>query len=386
MTMADRFNAHDGAAPGVRDQQRLAAEISALFSPARLRLAREYRGLTQTALAASAGISSAAISQFEKLDGNRPAPTTLLGLAEALDFSLSFFAVQAAPSSRRSTDLADVGGFFRSLRSFSVTDRRRALAVPHCVRDLADALERRVQLPHHDSPRFPVPPEAGMQGVEEAAAAVRDAWGVPGGPIGNVLSLLERHGVVCVRYSLGQHNVDAFSVPFPERPVVVLGSDKEKSDRDRFTGSHELGHLVMHNLEHAGTKIVEQQAHRFAGAFLLPEADAREVLPTRPEWPELVRLKKQWGMSLGALLRRALDIDVMSENAYVQAMKYMSMRGWRRNEPGDIGPIESPRLLATAVQLSECTAADLATRTGWPSALVADLLAASTDPRPSVSW
>lgn len=373
------------ANPVTDQDKRLAAEVSALFSPARLRLAREYRRLTQSALARAVELSPAAVSQFEKSDGNRPAPPTLLALSAALGFPLSFFALQAAPSSR-TTETSDAGGFFRSLRSFTVVDRRAALVVPQCVRDLADALEHEVLLPDYDVPRIPVGPDDPPSSVEQAADSVRAAWGLPPGPVGNVLKLLEQHGIVCVRHSLGQHDVDAFSVPFEERSVVVLGGDKDASDRDRFTGSHELGHLVMHDLEDAGTKVIESQAHRFAGAFLMPAPVACEVLPARADWRELVRLKKQWGMSIGALLRRASDVGVMSPNAYVQAMKYMSMRGWRKHEPGALGPVESPRLLITALRLAECRPEDLAARTGWPPDLVTDLLKASSDPRPAITW
>lgn len=385
MTVSDHPVPARSAAPVTDEDRRLAAEVSALFSPARLRLAREYRRLTQTALARAIEVSPAAVSQFEKVDGNRPAPATLMALSATLGFPLSFFALQSAPSSRTS-ETSDAGGFFRSLRSFSVVDRRAALVVPQCVRDLIDALEHEVLLPDCKFPRVPVGADDPQSAVEQAAADVRDAWGLPPGPVDNVLKLLEQHGIVCVRHSLGQHDVDAFSVPFEERAVVVLGGDKNASDRGRFTGSHELGHLVMHDLENAGTKAIEAQAHRFAGAFLMPEPVAREILPARADWRELVRLKKQWGMSIGALLRRATDVEVMSPNAYVQAMKYMSMRGWRRHEPGALGPVESPRLLITAVRLAERRPEELADRTGWPTDLVSDLLKSSADPRPAVTW
>ena len=77
-------------------QQAVAA--SALFSARRLRLARESAGLTQTALAGQAELTSAAISQFEKGEA-RPAPQTLQRLAGALGFPVHFFATGTAPSS-----------------------------------------------------------------------------------------------------------------------------------------------------------------------------------------------------------------------------------------------------------------------------------------------
>jgi Zn-dependent peptidase ImmA (M78 family) len=57
----------------------------------------------------------------------------------------------------------------------------------------------------------------------------------------DVVSTLERHGIVCARYHVGTHAVDALSVPFPERPVTALGDDKAKRHRERFSAAHELG-------------------------------------------------------------------------------------------------------------------------------------------------
>jgi Zn-dependent peptidase ImmA (M78 family) len=68
-----------------------------------------------------------------------------------------------------------------------------------------------------------------------------------------------------VRDYRSSHRVDAFSVPFPDRPVVVLSSVKGKHDRSRFDAAHELGHLVMHNNVTDTSKEIEAQAHRFAG-------------------------------------------------------------------------------------------------------------------------
>jgi len=85
--------------------------------------------------------------------------------------------------------------------------------------------------------------------MEKAAAEVRKVWHVPAGPIQNVVSLLEAHGVVVIRLPLDSPDVDAFSLPFADYPVIVLGSDKNDRARSRFDASHELGHFVVHGDE-----------------------------------------------------------------------------------------------------------------------------------------
>ncbi|WP_375167543.1 ImmA/IrrE family metallo-endopeptidase [Bradyrhizobium sp. CCGUVB4N] len=52
---------------------------------------------------------------------------------------------------------------------------------------------------------------------------------------------------------------------------------------------------------------MEQQAHRFAGPFLLPrEAFRFEVTP--PTLDYFCALKKRWGMSIATMIYRAFDL------------------------------------------------------------------------------
>jgi Zn-dependent peptidase ImmA (M78 family) len=117
--------------------------------------------------------------------------------------------------------------------------------------------------------------------------------------------------------------VDAFSRRFGKQPLVVLTADKTL-DRQRFDAAHELGHLVLHIEEEAGNRILEEQAHMFAAAFLMPQALIKNDLPSRLEWSVFRSLKEIWGVSVQALLRRAKDLDRMSEATYRRAMITLS--------------------------------------------------------------
>ena len=236
-------------------------------------------------------------------------------------------------------------GFFRSLRRTSVTHRRRARALAHIAHDLA------VTAGHPDCrrsayPRYPSPAWQAPDGeLEEAARQVRQAFGLPRGPVPNVAETLEKHGILVIRLPLDTADVDAFSLPFHDRPVVVLGTDKNDRARSRFDGAHELGHLVVHGDQIWGVKEVEHQAHAFAAAFLMPADDIRDELPDRADWPVLFQLKQKWQVSLAALLMRARTLGRMSENNYLTAVKAASARGWRRIEPVPLGRPEQPTCL-----------------------------------------
>jgi len=363
-----------------------AADVVTLFSPQRLRLAREARALTQKDLAQRAGITSAAVSQFEKTL-SRPTKSTVRRLADALDFPVRFFATGDAPSSRPdlNLDLLDGYGHFRSLRSVTSAQRREALSVTHLVRDVTDVLSRLVRLPQRNVPSFPMAEDDDPERAELYAAQVREAWDVPPGPIEDVLRLMERNGVVTVRHRIDNRTVHAFSAPFPDHPVIVLHQHGAKRDRDRFNASHEAAHLTIHTPRNTlASKVVEEQAHRFAAAFLMPERDIRAELPHRADWPYLLTLKKRWGVSMSALLRRANTLDVMTDSTYTQAMRTMSTRGWRTEEPGEFSTPEAPALLVQASQLAHVGVQSLSEATGWPVNLIESVLFASTDARPEL--
>jgi Zn-dependent peptidase ImmA (M78 family)/transcriptional regulator with XRE-family HTH domain len=306
------------------------------FERARLRVARELVGISQNQLATQVSLSAAAISQFES-GAARPSPDTVAALGAALMVPAGFFARPVAETHE---------GFFRSLRRTGVTDRRRARAVAHVAHDLALAAAAIGQFPVSDVPRIPAtgldaPPDE----IEDIARQVRAQWRVPPGPVADVVGLLEMHGIVVIRLPLDSTDVDAFSLPFADHPVVVLGTDKNDRARSRFDGAHELAHLVLHGEQIWGIKEVETQAHRFAAAFLMPADEIGDQLPTTVDWPRLFELKRYWQVSLAALLMRARTLHRMSESTYLTAIKAASARGWRRLEPVPLGSPERPKNL-----------------------------------------
>jgi len=65
-------------------------------------------------------------------------------------------------------------------------------------------------------------------------------------------------------------------------------------------------------------------------------------------------------------------VGVMPTATYMQAMRTMNARGWRRDEPGSLGLAESPSILNKA----------MGTAGLQPENVVAQLLASSRDARP----
>lgn len=154
---------------------------------------------------------------------------------------------------------------------------------------------------------------------------------------------------------------------------MVLGSDKDDRARSRFDCAHELAHLVLHGEIIWGVKEVEEQAHQFAAAFLMPAEQIYDDLPTTVDWQKLFSLKQHWQTSLAALLMRAKRLGRMSEATYLTAVKAASARGWRRREPVPLGPPEQPTLLLKFLEKTS-----LPIRSFLPEAIVDSIATASS--------
>ncbi len=228
--------------------------------------------------------------------------------------------------------------------------------------EVAAALEVHAELPEIDVPRYPVSVEDPIEAVDEAARHARKAWNMAPGRAPHLIRLLENHGVLVVFSPSASASLDAFSFDSTVRPVVILNPIKRDFYRQRFDVAHELGHLVMHADADPGSKIVEDQAHRFASEFLLPATDIEPELPkglNKGTWVRLSQLKEQWGVSMASLLYRAKVLGTLSDSSYRNAMVTMTQRGWRRAEPGLIASIEQPSLLPATVELLSSAGIDV---------------------------
>ncbi len=336
-----------------------ARHAAALFDPQRLRLARQLQGLQRTQLAELVGISAAAVSQFE-LGKTKPRPATVAQLALSLQLPTAFF----AGTGRTLPSLDAEQTFFRSLRRTSKRDRERALAHAALLAEVVRLVDDRVVLPPLDLPDdLALSSDVSPEAAEETAVKLRRYWGIPEGPLRSVVRTLERRGIIVARFPLMTHDVDAFSWPLHDRPLVVLSTEKRNYERSRLDAAHELGHLVMHHADpEPGSHPIERQAQRFGSAFIAPAAELRDELPVgRVDWSRLLQTKARWGLSMGALLYRAKELGTLSATAYESAMKYMGSRGWRTREPGPTRTPEEPLLLQKALAALRDEGTDLDT-------------------------
>lgn len=72
----------------------------------------------------------------------------------------------------------------------------------------------------------------------------------------------------------------------------------------------------------------------------------------RLDWDKLFQLKKRWGASIQAIVRRAYDLGLITAVQYRNAYVYISRKGWKRGEPPSTEPQPEPiEILPTAFEL-----------------------------------
>lgn len=185
--------------------------------------------------------------------------------------------------------------------------------------------------------------------VEKIAATVRAHWKVTSGPIKNLTRLMEKAGIIVGESSFHGASVSGVTFAAPGRPPIVLINRDHPADRIRFTMAHELGHLVMHRFP---TATMEDEANQFASAFLLPPNEMVEVFRGRRVTLELLAsLKKEWRVSMQALLMAAQAANCVTESQKRYLWQQISARGWRLREPASLDfPIDKPSVLTSIVK------------------------------------
>ncbi|WP_164384108.1 XRE family transcriptional regulator [Streptomyces sp. OM5714] len=302
----------------------------------RIRTLRLLMGLTQGELAQAAGVSQPLISQIQK-GIKLVTDDVLVRIAEATGTPMSFFDVD--PS-----DLPADTLMFRKKASASAKEVSRVEATVReayrvSVRLMADTKVRRTSLPRAEG-------DITSDDIEDLAAQTRAALGIGAdGVIGHVIRACERAGVPVVPLMLvdsqgrGEDIVVGHSGASCWRgtaePSVISYFSAGSGDRQRFTTAHELGHLVLHPARRNGldSKRAESEAHRFAGAFLLPRERAEEAFSGPLMLREFAALKKRWGVSIQALINRAYDLGHIDQARRESLYKQLGARGWRTNEP-----------------------------------------------------
>lgn len=183
--------------------------------------------------------------------------------------------------------------------------------------------------------------------AENAAAHLRKLWNLGIAPIDSLTQTIEDKGGIVVEYKSESVRFDGLSGRANNKyPILVINSGIP-DDRKRFDLAHELGHLVM-NCQHLKPKEEESLAYRFAGALLLPKDSVFTNIGEKRKHilaNELGYLKNKFGISMQACLRRALDLEIISNSYYKKTQIHFNKMKWKQKEPFNYLGTENPQKL-----------------------------------------
>jgi Zn-dependent peptidase ImmA (M78 family)/transcriptional regulator with XRE-family HTH domain len=315
--------------------------MSSEFNPEMLILARESRGYTQSSLARCLAVNQGTVSKIES--GVMPVSSELLDkIGFVLKYPHDFFFQRDRVYGFGSSI------FFHRKRRLPNNLLRQLHAQMNIRRNHITRLLRSTEVEVPFGFRHIDADEYGGD-VGKIAQLLRVAWRLPPGPVRNVTEAIENNGGVVVRYDFGTRKIDAISEwtePCP--PLFFVNSNSDiTGDRLRLTLAHEVGHIILHRFP---TLSMEIEANRFASEFLMPAHEIKPYL-ARLNMPKLAALKREWKVSMGALIERSFELGTITESQrrYLIINLRRSTHSFREPPETDV-QIESPRLLTELIE------------------------------------
>lgn len=303
--------------------------------PERLKSARLIKGFSLRKLSAQTGgkVSANSLSRYEK-GVMVPGEDIFYALCDALDIPPSFF-------ERPPVHLQEVE--FRKLTKLPLKKQQqiREEAADYLGRyaELEQLLgvEQRFENPFGSKPRI-----RGREDMEEYCDQLRQRWNLGTNPISDVMSMLESHDLKIQKINI-EESFDGMAAAAEWNGelhrIIVINTNDRQSVRWRFTALHELAHIIFDLSEITDEQTCERLCHHAAGAILLPGEELKERLGekrTSIHVNELIAIKEDFGISLGAIIFRAKFLNIISDSYANQQFRYFNMRGWRGpREPGE---------------------------------------------------
>jgi Zn-dependent peptidase ImmA (M78 family)/transcriptional regulator with XRE-family HTH domain len=303
-----------------------------------LALARESRRKTQTALAAEVGVVHSTISKAES-GMSEPSDHLVEAYAKHLRYPVEFFSATAPPARLPVA-------FYRKKKSqVGPLDVRTIEAQMRVLCMHVDRLLRSVEPPPSRLPAVDLATSG--RSASDVAHELRLSWNISRGPIANMTAIVEASGCFVIPWHFDIPGVDALSMKNDGLPPIIMVDPSAPGDRQRFTLAHELGHVILHHHAVLPEGDVEDEANEFAAEFLMPRAEIRPFLYNLT-LEKAAQLKMHWRTSMGAIVKRASDLEAITDSQSARLWKKMNYLGFKRNEPVEVAR-ETPKMAKNLV-------------------------------------
>lgn len=291
------------------------------YNPKMVSIARESRGLSQTELAKKMGVSISNVSRLEF--GYVDISESINKLSEALNYPTGFFS---------QTFL---------IQPPNVHYRKRLTLSPKIIRK-ADALmnvyrgniEKMLKTLSFDAANLPIIPENKYASPRKIAAYLRSFWNMSKGAVKDLVTLVEKHGIIVIPFDFETDKIDGRSMMTEDGHPVIFLNKFHPGERQRLTLAHELGHICMHLRTYPTfARDEEAEAFEFASEFLMPETEIRYDLSQRLTLEKLADLKRVWKVSMGAILYWSEKLGAVTHNQSRYLWSQYSGSGYKSGEP-----------------------------------------------------
>jgi len=281
----------------------------------RLRQARILKKISMDQLVQLIGgiVTKQAISKYESAK-MKPTSTILIALATALDVDVEYFLRPFA---------FDVNQFEVSFRKKSGTSAKDVNALKVQIQD---QIERYIEVEELlGKPSESIHCSEGevlktRKQMRELAIELRKAWNLGDDAIGNVQDTLESRGIKVISTEAPEDFDGVSGIVNGKDFIVVLNSSHSHVERRRFTGMHELGHLLYNNRFSADLTPREREnlCNSFASEMLLPTATLLRIFKPgeKISTSELKQLQMVYGISVDAIMHKLHEIGIISDSKY----------------------------------------------------------------------
>jgi Zn-dependent peptidase ImmA (M78 family)/DNA-binding Xre family transcriptional regulator len=305
------------------------------LNPKMIALARESRGLSQFELAEKLKLSNGHMSRIEQ-DFTEVGQHHLKEICTVLNYPEGFFyqegeTLPPALALRKRNKVAQ-----KVLLPVEAEVNINRLHVEKLLNAIGST---EINLPILDIEKLGSP--------SEAARKLRKLWKIEKGVINNLTQVLEDNGLFLINFDFNTDRVDGMSILANSKFPILFSNKRSLGDRQRFTLAYELGHLVMHLYTNPSfTRDISHEANEFAAEFLMPEKDIKADFKDGVTLNILADLKRKWKLSMQALLYRANDIDIITDNQTRYLINQFNSMNIRRREPAELDvPRENPMKL-----------------------------------------
>jgi len=167
-------------------------------------------------------------------------------------------------------------------------------------------------------------------------------------PIGDIIGLMENAGIKIKTSKFELKGFFGFSISEPGGgPAIVVNASPNVSiERQIFTVTHELGHLLLHPQAYDPDKttendLEEKEANVFAANFLVPKQTFRKKMDESYGLgfiEKIIHVKRFFGVSYQSILHRLVDLGVSDYQSLIVKFNYLYKKKFGKSLAGHKEP------------------------------------------------